>query len=93
MKTLLAVLGVLLLVSALPGMAAEADPTYGSADIANQYDETHQQNHSFNSPSSSMSNVQINPWGNAHDYYGDGVSCSKPSVSAFQIGSVPSSTA
>lgn len=78
MKTLLA---VVLLVSALPWMAAEADPgDQYESDINNQYDETHQTNSSFNSPSSSMSNVQINPWGNAHDYFGDGVSCSKPSV-------------
>ncbi len=78
MKTLLA---VILLVSALPWMAAEADPgDQYESDINNQYDETHQTNSSFNSPSSSMSNVQINPWGNAHDYFGDGVSCSKPSV-------------
>lgn len=76
-------LTALLLVSGLPWMVAEADPNdppYANADISNQYDETHQNNHSFNSPSSSMSNVQINPWGNAHDYFGDGVSCSKPSV-------------
>lgn len=71
MRPLLAFM--MLVFTTLPGMAAEVD-------MNGQYDETHQENSSFNSPYSSMSNVQINPWGNAHDYYGDGVSCSKPSV-------------
>ena len=73
MKTLLTGIAVLLVFASLPGRAADVD-------MSGQYDETHQQNQSYNQPVSSMSNVQINPWGNAHDYYGDGVSCSKPSV-------------
>lgn len=80
MKILAFIIGMLVFAS--PGTAQEADPTTGvtNSDFATQYDETNQENHSFNSPSSSMSNVQINPWGNARDTYGEGVSCSKPSV-------------
>lgn len=74
---------IVLLLSALPGMAAEGSTDFTSNDM---YDETHQNNSSYNSPSSSMSNVQINPWGNARDYYGDGISCSKPSVNVGLAG-------
>ena len=70
---------MMLVFTALPGMAAEVD-------MNGQYDETHQENSSFNSPYSSMSNVQINPWGNAHDSYGDGISCSKPSINVGMAG-------
>lgn len=70
---------VLSLMVAIPAIAG--DPDYNSeTDIYNNNDTTRQDNQSINAPTSAMSNVQINPYSNARDYFGDGVSCAKPSV-------------
>lgn len=71
MKLIITIIGLMV------AFTATADPTNGIGSVT---DNTNQQNSSYNSPSSAMSNVQINPYSNARDYYGEGVSCSKPAI-------------
>lgn len=71
---------LLVLLVLVVAVSATADPHDPTTDIYQQQDTTQQENSAFNAPTSAMSNVQINPYSNARDYYGNGVSCSKPSV-------------
>ena len=76
---MLFILGLVVVIS------AKADPEMDSS-VYQQVDSTQQENSSYNAPRSAMSNVQINPYSNARDYFGQGVSCSRPSVNVGLAG-------
>lgn len=87
-------ISILFVLSLMVALSATADDHINTqTDIYNNTDSTRQDNQSVNAPTSAMSNIQINPYSNARDYFGAGVSCAQPSVNVgFAGGQSPHKT-